>query len=783
MKDSMSGRTPAPDPLPQPTIDEQRPGDVSVQLNSLLELLWLLKKQHHPRPAQLYNLVVRQCLAEKRPDEAAKVYFSLVEDWIMEGRVAEGANPEDFGRGGVPSQELIASTKGDKSLFDVWFGTVRTWRLPGEALSLHDRLDLWHPQHAAPSKRLRGFPLPIPTSPPTQVPQPTIDLLIPIISRLRLDPHTATPVEYATSMRALAILANTILSRSLPIPAIPGLLKAFSNSHTHPAVYPAEYDSPPEEDAWAYTANTQVHVALVSLMFSPPNYARAMDIQSSLADGELPSPQGAARYSLHPLGWQACLVLISYAATKLRQPRFVRRVLDYMKETFIGWTPTVYNALFRSATLSRDNKLAREIDNTLFGDSILGKGVFAGQQVRLPPGARSEASEALDDTLSIIPHVPNTPSPDQYSLTALLSHLIATSQYERFHNVVHTLIPFLAVNTTTPMDVIKRIAEATGADIGYRGRLTPSELTPRLYTIIVNGLVKAGNTGLAQRVYHLAESIEKRYLEKIIDVSLEQAGVAQPVVSSGTADDVPRTPDDDLAAAVVDLHELASVRMPIHLYTSMMYLWGNEGRKSNSSLRVGWVVPSEFKYLARAEAGKAMARDLYRHVSRRWKHLRRDERFILHDILPDERFFNSVTRALGSDWNLDNDQPLSPQMRTELSNILHDTAQLGIPPPPGLVAKLHSPYIVNGAVMHSTRKHSAPDTSVLPKKFLSSNDAMRRFIEYDRQRAWSTTNALPRDFGLRKAVDTDYSHFSIHPQDQDQDPHPHSIEHDSPRIA
>jgi hypothetical protein len=733
-KDMVAMRRPAPDPLPQPTIEEQRPPKLVHTTRLWCAFLEALKQNHHPRPEKLYARLILQCSHEGRTDEAAKVYVGLVEDWIMEGRVAEGAHPDDFGHSGLPARDR-ETLESSKSLFDMWFGTVRTWRLPGEALSLHDRLALWHPQHAAPDKCLRGFPLPNPTSPPSQVPPPTVELLLVILKSLQLDPHTATPVEYATSMRALAIMANTILSRSLPIPAIPRLLNAFSNSHIHPAVYPESYTAPPERDAWAYTANTQVHVALVTLMFSPPNYARAAEIQQQSIDKYLPTPEGAARYSLHPLGWQSCMVLIKYATHQMRQPRLLNRLIEYMKATFVGWTPTVFTQLFRGASRTRDNQLAESVESALFKQSPLSADgvestseVLGLKYVARPPRPAQALTSGPSKSASAGPMVQTDHedilslpfgTADSESVAALISHLAATSQFDRLRKTVHILIPFLSINLETPPEDIQRISELTGTEIGHRGRLRPSELTPQLYAVIINALAKGGHTGLAQRVFFLAEQTERRYIERIIKLETEAAAAR----GDGGDSDLP----------TISVRALAPVRLPIHVYTSMMYVYGSE-RKKNHSPRRGWNVPKRYELLSRSEAGRQMARRLHRHVSLRYKQLRPAERALTPHLLPDERYFNAVIRALNVNWHLDSSEPLERQHAKKVNEIIEDMAALGIVPPHGLLQKLTPPYRVSSSpYLHVGRAAPRNVPKELRETRISASRAVGRFLDYDRQ--------------------------------------------------
>jgi hypothetical protein len=729
-----------PGSIVQPTIAEQAPPAMSPTLSEWIEFRDVLRAHHHPRPPRLYKRLIIQSVNENRADEAANVYVGLVEDWIMEGRIAEGADPTDLGRSGLPARNRSA-LKSKQGLFDTWFGTVRTWRLPGEALSLHDRLDLWHPQHAAPDKRLRGFPLPNPTSPPSYVPPPEIELLLFILRFLHLDPLTSSPAEYATSMRALAILANTILSRSLPIPAIPRLLKAFSDSRVHPAVYPLGIATPPERDAWAYTANTQVHVALVTLMFSPPNYALAAEMQRRPISKYLPLPEGAAQYTLHPLGWQSCMVLINYAAVKLRRPRLIGTLLDYMGTTFEGWSSSVFTRIFRSSTSSGDKAVARQVEHAIFQTSPLSAeniGATADaigyepSPVARPPKHDSPLPEPTGEPILTLPET--LPSPDATSIAAMIENMTAHKEFERLRKTVHVLIPFLTINLNTPEAHVERIADITGAMIGFHGRLRPSELTPALYTSILTGLAKAGSTGLAQRVFLLAEQAERSYARRMLLMAQERAEAEG------------KNPTD----AMVPVESLLNVRLPIQAYTAMMYLYANETMKPGA--RLGWNVPTNLRLLSRRDAALEMARRMYLHVQRRCDRLPEAERSLAKHMLPDSRFFNATIRVLGTEWELRSrtGEELPLQRRTEMLAILHDMAAAHIVPPRGLIEKVNKPYRVSSPVfLHAPAPGTMPSQDVPPHirdLCIDVSDAYARHVKFDPdwEAEW-TTDPLEAD--------------------------------------
>ncbi|KAL1408298.1 hypothetical protein Q8F55_005104 [Vanrija albida] len=664
--------------LPQPTIAEQEPAKASLHLRVLLVLIDRLQAIGHARPMQLYSLAIEQALRERRFDFAAKTYALLVEAWIMEGRIAEGARAEDFHQGGAPSRALTTTTM-DSKLHAMWFSGVRTWRLPGEALSLHDRLDLWHPKSHAASERLRGFPMPVPTSPPSLVPHPHRILIEEILNALMLDPHKASPTEFAASMRALATLANTILSRTLPIPAIPLLLQSFSRSHTHPAVYPESVAEEPDTNAWAYTAHTQVHVALVSLVFSPPNFARAAEIERE-SGSVLESQQmtGPGRYMLPNLGLKSCIVLLKYAVTTRQPPRMITRLAKYAHERWDFMRTVVTNMGFRGATLAGDNEAAQKFDDLLFQGTLLDRQVApdidtSNWSEDLPVPATPTAVAAVSGPSE----QPTRPTPDAYSLVALLSHLAATSEQARLKRVVYAVIPFLRVGRETTAAQIEVLQRETGVVIGDSGRPIPPELGVYIWTAMVDALAKTRQYNLAQRIFFVALRNENRQITRYQEENLEM-------------------PD--------------SLRLPIHIFSTMMNVYGSEGRKepdlSPGQFPLRFRADPKFHSYPRQIASQSMVWQLYADVRDRFAALGSESPHLKLDV----RYFNAVIRATAPRFDLGSSKPLDSDTAAELDEILFDIAEAGFERPPGLVSKLKTGTSVGKKTIafEKPRKHAVP---------------------------------------------------------------------------
>lgn len=683
---------------------KRTPGKPSRELQSLLSLLESLQDVRHRRPESLYESIIHRCIAEKLPDVAAKVYVGLVEEWVTEGRVAEHGELDETP--GEQGEEPLEDSGTD--LVALYWKDVRTWKFPGEVLSPHDRLDLWHPRHLSLGEKMRSFPYPLPSSPPTVVPSPNHHLMAQIIASLSLDPATSTPEAYTSSLRALAYLSNTILSRTLPIPSLASLLRAMESTKHVPAVYPESIDieTIPRSQRWAYECFTQIHLALQSLAFSPPISGRSLryikDVEDAHRSGiEPPPPPTTSPYMLRPLSFRACTVLLRYAISRLKLPTALGRLVSYMRDGF-GTThsnPRAHNVILEGATASRDKKLATTVIRSLFG-------------VDLEDESKPEISNKPNSTDSVsraeLPPVISTPSlqpkADVSSLATFMIHLITTSQFDHFEKLIYQLIPFLSYsksNNTTSLT--PDYPDVDKDDVDGVSRPRPEPLTPRLYSVILSGLGKSGKTGLAQRVYNLAIQAEQDWLNEHIE---KHQSNPNPYHRT----EIPPVP--------------LSQRLSKDLFTNMLLVWEKELRNGEGEWPIGWRLPEGQGMVKRDVGAGLMAWRTYLEARKRWIAFRKErERELLslgratagqnvtfptlaaldsgsgrHPMEPDERFFRAAVRACRKRWDLEsltNDDPTtqpsrqgSPELtigqRRELQLLATDMEEWGIEVPPGI---------------------------------------------------------------------------------------------------
>ncbi|OCF37071.1 hypothetical protein I316_00976 [Kwoniella heveanensis BCC8398] len=692
----------------QPSLEEQVSPPPSRDLQILLNILETMQDVRSQRPAILYEVIIRQSVAENQFDLAAKIYVGLVEEWVTEGRVAHGADPDNFHPGGGPPRAEAEEGRVKMSeLLAHWWTGVRTWRFPGEVLSPHDRLDLWHPKHLSLGEKMKNFPLPLATSPPTMVPQPRSPLLATILNSLRLDPKKASPAEFASSMRALSILANTVLSRTLPIFGLGRLLQVFKSAPHKPDVYPDNITSIPTESAWAYTAYTQIQVTLMSLLFAPPISSHSMmmiaanqDAENDLnseaaATDQIVPPVAVSQYMLPPLSWKSCTVLLQYAFSGLQRPQLLTKLLTYMKQVFDmgGEDPKVYNEVLRGASKLRDNPLAVQADVQLFGPT---QQVGQDRPSHAPSvdkrpdlrevAASARASEGSFELSGIqLPTVAEgqLSRPDQESIINLIIHLTVTSQFKRLEEFIYRLEPYLDFSKSQPVEEVSSRMDAKGIEAGFSGRPRSEPMTPWMYVAILRGLEKAGYTGLAQRIYNIALLNERRLAE-------------QSVLSDQSAHDENGRPPVHKQKVSLEVLPPGS-RLPLEFFIVMMDVWANEGRAARRSIDkgffeverpIGWQVkvsgtsrpsavysptsPSASRdtpkngNLPRAVAAGLMAVELHGTVK---------SRFAPRELTL--KYFKAYIRACRWRWKLSEDKPMFNGFIPEVADLIDDMEEAG----------------------------------------------------------------------------------------------------------
>ncbi|KAJ9092034.1 hypothetical protein QFC21_007014 [Naganishia friedmannii] len=619
--------------LPQPSLQELASSGTATiaaeasdsALQAALSVLDCLQHFRSQRSSTIYDLLIRQCMLHGYPDKAAMVYVGLIEEWILEGRLAEGGDLEEFAEGGLPADQIVANmnavreqrkeglsevdqlsttidtpsaaetlgTRESKrraasiaSRMNGWFEGIRSWRLPGEVIAPLDRIRLWHPKKLALKEKMKNFPMPMPMSPPRTIPTPTLNLLTVILDGLNFERELVQqelwgkreyvakrPIEFERCSRALAYLANTILSRTLPITALARLMKAFRSLPSSPPVYPENLkdDGMTTLDKEVYSAHIQCQQALYSLIMAPPALRWRQASRGSL-------------YRLQPMDIIAANSLLAWGLQVLHKPFFIDKLFSYFKESFglSQLTEATRNVLLRFGRRARDrqNREKRLSETDIPGKDRLNappnvsteqwKVYF--QRHLVQPATEGEsatvqmlaAAEAVDPFIyESAPYIRN--QADLHRMTAYIQHLTKTTQWEKLSKFIYTLVPYLdtvaypelAADSTSPaiMQELKR-----RQSLARDALLLP----PRIYVLILGALQQAGKTGLAERVFHIAHRSSQLSIQ-----AATRSASRSPSSSPGgsTVQSGSRNPPWFL---------------PEHAYTSMIVMYNDEQRKGNT---------------------------------------------------------------------------------------------------------------------------------------------------------------------------------------------------------
>ena len=691
-------------------------------LDTALRLIYILQDLRHPRSIEIYETLINLCASLERPDVAAGVYVGMVEEWITEGRIAMGVNVDHFHDLGFPPAEQREELELRFDLLKTWWKGIRSWTLPGEVISPHGRLDLWHPRKLALGEKLRRFPLPTPTSPPTLVPPPAEQLLVTIVDSLRLEPKQVSYEEYARSMRACATLSNTILSRTLPFMSKSLLIEALGRTPFMPEVFPEGFD--PENvkrgDRWAYSAYTHIHLALQSLNWSVPTALREtpeMIDGNRESSGEL-YDQGKMDapyiYAMAPLSLPACRALIKYGLRKLQSFPSTVSLLKYVTETFSGERlKGVISDVFRAAVAQSDSTFMTQVKEMVFAtpesrqndkaDSIEDietafEGVTAAKDELQLVDALSDMME--EDTATDEQSLNRKLDARQTRFMALARYFVEQDQPQQLEALVYKMIPTL--NPTPPESDWD-----SQHDIDEPHRF----IRPRMYKSLIWSLRWTRNTVLCQRVFHEALQAD-RYWNK-------QYGH--------------------------DYRLRPAHRILIHTYTSMMALWrdkfhrysdkyywqfkrqahdpvdGNElGVKLTSRYPdrnlfrqiTGFSIPDGIGELPAQRAAMEMIMYMYGLARSAWldaawdSHSETFQPSRARGIAPDALFCHVMTSACGPRWGVNVEVgklgkicdfygnpsgPLSPLKRKEIENFIKDMEMFDVPIPKILIYRLQTP--------------------------------------------------------------------------------------------
>jgi hypothetical protein len=607
-----------------------------ADIDVILPLMNALAKTRHAREERSYKYLLERLCAEGLYDTAAKVYVELVEEWVTEGRVAQGADLESFYEGGGPPRKGKEEWELRSNLYKTWWKGIRTWALPGEVLSPHDRLDLWHPRKLKLPERLRRFPYPVPSSPPSVAPHPTLQNLAIILDHLELDPDATGLEPFQRSMRACAILSSTILSRTLPYLPSRLLREVLLQTPYDPPVYPEGFQVPENgSDDWAYTAYTHIHLAIRSVLLSPPTapslfkYMVAYD-EAKTTGSPLPELPEQYRYRTAPLNFASCVCLVVYGLRKLQNADSVRYIVKYAQEAWgASRLPYLYNVLLRGTSVVKEDTVAAQTEGILFGDTQIGRDAPPLSPVRAPRRQETLRSDTfwqeLDKSVGVVP--------TDRSLHAALLHMISSNQRDRFLDTVYRLIPFMQYSRKVLVGDLPDDEQYLAADpLSDSKRPPPTPLTPILYSTVLHGLRLMEATATARRVYALALQAERLWQEGY------EAGTEIP-----------------------DEH-----RLNIDTFTEMMQVWNQEARtlqrpqhRNTTALELDPYMRrgshSRHELYTKAEAAEQGVWDVYWAARNRYRAALETAGYNIDrvgSIRPSYAFFNALLVARAEAWGI-----------------------------------------------------------------------------------------------------------------------------------
>ncbi|GHJ84384.1 hypothetical protein NliqN6_0786 [Naganishia liquefaciens] len=633
------------------SLEQNENGNVSPPLTDLpmttaLDVLDALQHFRLQRSQTIYELLLRQCMLHGHPEKAAMVYVGLIEEWILEGRLAEGGDLQEFAEGGLPADEIIANmtaarehrmakrtdpngtsfreknipehirfTRAQRrpsiaSRMNQWFEGIRSWRLPGETIAPLDRIMLWHPKKLALKDKMKNFPMPMPMSPPRMVPTPSAELLHVILRGLefktvameqvsgRMSRSVAVdPERFERCARALAILANPVLSRTLPITALGKLLKAFRTLPDQPAVFPEKMmQTGLQLDQEVYTAYTHCQQALFSLIMAPP---------SRMWSGTRGSP-----YRLQPMDMDSANSILAYALRVLKTQTHIDKLFSYISNSFglKRFTTATNNILLTFGRASRAKTLDAANPATI--SSVKSTPValakwreYFQQSLVAPAEARETAMEALTAAESTDPFIYDSPpyirnADDLYRFTAYVQHLTKTTQRDKLTRLINTLIPFLDTQSYSALPE-QATTQDMKQDLQSRTALARQamSLPPRMYVVLLSALQQAGKIGLAERIWNIAQQSSKTSIRLVERSKKRTAG---PILNGPS-----RCP---------------AWYLPEHAYTIMMNLYEAERQKGRVGARKtikGWGIVAGFQESSNpASSARTMAHRIYQQAVR-----------------------------------------------------------------------------------------------------------------------------------------------------------------------
>ncbi|KAF9076698.1 hypothetical protein BDP27DRAFT_1163993, partial [Rhodocollybia butyracea] len=357
-------------------------------------------------------------------------------------------------------------------------------------------------------------------------PYPSFDILKEIIACiaevLSKDTDEAHKIPFHAALQALANLAYMLDIRQIPYPHLSSLIRLlYRCPKCDNVVWIIRTDNQPVQvNAYDY-----FHLVLHRLIRKPPRHRPEPRKLKSIARWE------PTLYNSRPLDLPACNSLLYYALRHRLSPQLAENVLQYMQDPF--WkhsgfrrpAPNVgtFNILLSAGRILRSPIIAETVLQKFQSLNERGLGTIHAvsspsssptnfdttkwfSNGRFSKSLRRLASESHELSIPQSKRI----HADSYTLSSYISYLVSTGRPQVVPSILFQLLPELAIvdhpswGDLDPEDV-KLLRRQSREECLRRVVI----YGPHFFVNVLNAVVKAGRTGLAERVWHLAKEAER----------------------------------------------------------------------------------------------------------------------------------------------------------------------------------------------------------------------------------------------------------------------------------
>ena len=457
---SSNAATPEPPTVDQPNVLTIRPTIIADPCTRHAVRLFLRAREHRQdRSQKTYQSLIDACLLQGEILVASLLFVMVVKDWQLRKQVS-------------------AHFRGDPD----------DTPLPPAESELRARLRRHRARYLTPD------------------PQIMHSILFSIDHVLSQDPHDKPDqMAFQSSLQALANLAVLLDDRQLPFPQIAPLIRVL---YSVPRV---------ENDVWI-------------LQKEKPHRKKAHPffhhVLERLINSLLDNPSAITSPDRH-----AYNTMLTYALRQRCLPTLAQELLARMKDKWSNPRPDLvtHNILLRSGTLIRNPEVTNQALNDLHQGmttgppsalrSTLDEKPTCPSYVQPVESENPDRSVSLDDSNVGVVQLAESPpdeahrdpiQADPYTLSTYISYLTSTGRPHVVAEILFRVLPELAMIDhpswgSLPVKQRRRLRALSRQKCIQRA----ATHGPYFFTTILNALRKAGRTGLAERVWHLAKEAER----------------------------------------------------------------------------------------------------------------------------------------------------------------------------------------------------------------------------------------------------------------------------------